>query len=127
MRAILDTNMLIAGSAPFPNYELAVASLSWAELKYGLRKASTPTERARRETRLARLQAFFGAGLPFDDAAADAYEAVCGLILAQGRTVRGRVVDLMIAAIAASHGAAIITRNVDDFYGLEPLVPVLTP
>lgn len=125
MRAILDTNLLVAESLAHQGYEVAVSSLSWAELGYGIRKAAHPLERARREARVARLRALMGPGLPFDDAAADAYESVCGLVLAQGREVRGRAIDLMIAATAAVNGACVITRNIDDFVGVEELVPII--
>jgi predicted nucleic acid-binding protein len=125
VRALLDTSLLVAEDLSHRGYEVAVASLSWAELGYGVRNATDPVERARREARISRLRTALGAGLPFDDAAADAYETVCGLVLANGREVRGRAIDLMIAATAAVHGAAVITRNPDDFAGLEGLIPVI--
>ena len=126
MRAVLDTNLLVAEELSHPGYEVAVASLSWAELGYGVRTASDPVERARRETRISRLRTVLGPGLPFDDAAADAYETVCGLALSGGREVRGRVIDLMIAATAVAHGAAIITRNPNDFARLDGLISVIS-
>ncbi|MGC5617350.1 PIN domain-containing protein [Georgenia sp. Z1491] len=125
MRAILDTSLLVAESLSHPGYDVAVSSLSWAELGYGLRKTVDPVERARREARITRLRTVLGAGIPFDDAVADAYETVCGLVLTGGRDVRGRVIDLMIAATAAAHGAAVITHNTDDFAGLDGLVTVV--
>lgn len=125
MKAVVDTTVLFSGVTSLPDLELAVASLSWAELRYGLIASPTALIRAHRETRLARLRALFGPGLPFDDAAAEVYEAVCGLIVGQGHQVRGRVTDLMIAAIAASHGAAIVTKTPDSFRGLNELVPVV--
>lgn len=125
MRAVLDTSVLVAESLGHPEFEVAVASLSWAELGYGIRRASTAAERARRETRIARLRAALGPGLPFDDTAAEAYESVCGLVLANGRRVRGRAIDLMIAATAVSHSAAVITRNPDDLAGLHGLLRVV--
>lgn len=125
MRAILDTNLLISESLTHPGLEVAVSSLSWAELGFGIRKATDAQERARRETRVARLKALLGEGIPFDDAAAEAYETVCGLVLATGRTVRGRTIDLMIAATAVANGAAVITRNTDDFAGLQGLLDVI--
>ncbi|GAA2181086.1 hypothetical protein GCM10009785_14550 [Brooklawnia cerclae] len=125
MKAILDTNLLVAESLSHPGYEVAVSSLSWAELGYGIRKTADPVERARREARIARLRTVLGPGVPFDDSAATAYETVCGLVLAGGREVRGRAIDLMIAATAAAHGAAVITRNTDDFAGLEGFVAVV--
>ncbi|MEL4503820.1 PIN domain-containing protein [Luteococcus sp. H138] len=124
-RALLDTNLLISGDLLQPGFEVTVSSLTWAELGYGVRKATDPLERARRERRLARLRAVLGEGLPFDDAAAEAYGVVCGLVLESGRDVRGRAIDLMIAATAAAHGAAVITRNPKDFAGLEGLVEVV--
>lgn len=125
MKAILDTNLLVAESLSHRGYEVAVSSLSWAQLGYGIRKAADAVERARRETRIARLRAVLGPGIPFDDAAADAYETVCGLVLAGGREVRGRAIDLMIAATASAHGAVVITRNTDDFIGLDGFVTVI--
>lgn len=127
MRAILDTNLLIEKSFTYAGYELAVSSLSYAELGFGIRVASSPVEKAKREAEVREIRRLFGSGIPFDDAAAAAYETVCGLVLAQGRKVRGRSVDLMIAATAAAHGAAVLTRNTDDFLGLEGFVVVLSP
>lgn len=125
MKAILDTNLLVAESLTHPGYEIAVSSLSWAELGYGIRKASDAAERARREARVSRLKVLLGRGIPFDDACAEAYETVCGLVLAYGRSVRGRVLDLMIASTALAHGAAVITNNVDDFAGLDGVVRII--
>lgn len=125
MKAFLDTNLLVAESLSHPGYEVAVSSLSWAELGYGIRKARSAVERARREARVVRLRAVLGTGVPFDDAAANAYETVCGLVLAAGREVRGRPIDLMIAATAAANGAAVMTRNVGDFVGLDGFVTVV--
>lgn len=127
MRAILDTNMLIDGNFRQHGYTLAVSSLSYAELGFGIRVAPDPRVRAKRETELGLVKEFFGAGLPFDDAAAEAYETICGLVLSQGRKVRGRTIDLMIAATAVSVEAAVITKNPDDFRGLEGFVAVYEP
>ena len=125
MRAILDTSLLVTESLAHPGYDVAVSSLSWAELGYGIRKTTDRLERARREARVVRLRTILGSGIPFDDAAADTYQTVCGLVLAGGREVRSRAIDLMIAATAAAHGAAVITRNTDDFTGLEGFVTVV--
>lgn len=38
---------------------------------------------------------------------------------------RGRANDVKIAATAAAHGAAVITRNPGDFDGLDGLVRVV--
>lgn len=125
MKAILDTNLLVAADLAHPGYDVAVASLSWAELEFGVRAARTQLERARRETRIARLRALLGHGLPFDDAAAEAYGTLCGLVLSNGPEVRGRAIDLMIAATAAAHDAAVLTRDAADFAGLDGFVTVM--
>ena len=38
MKAILDTNLLVAEALSHHDYEIAVSSLSWAELGYGVRE-----------------------------------------------------------------------------------------
>ncbi len=125
MKALLDTNMLVDELLAHPGYELGVSSLSWAELGRGIHSATTPEERARRESLIDRLRKQLGGGVPFDDAAADAYKTVCGLVIARGRQTRNRAIDLMIAATALSIGAGVITRNVADFAGVEDLVPII--
>lgn len=125
MKALLDTNLLVAESLSHPGFEIAVSSLSWAELGFGIRAAAGAAERARREARFNRLRRLLGNGVPFDDSAADAYQTVCGLVLANGREVRGRAIDLMIAATAAANGAAVMTRNTDDFAGLDGFITIV--
>ncbi len=39
--------------------------------------------------------------------------------------MRGRMIDLMIAATAAANGAAVITKNMDDFDGLDGFVTII--
>lgn len=124
-KVLLDTNLLIDEQYDLSRYRVAVSSLSWGELHHGIVAAADPAERAARTTRLRRLQNLFGAGLPFDDAAAEAYGTVIELVLARGRKPRSRAIDLMIAATALVHGAAVVTRNPDDFAGLESLVRVI--
>lgn len=46
VKAILDTNLLVAQELAFPDYQVTVSSLSWAELGFGVRKALDPVERA---------------------------------------------------------------------------------
>jgi hypothetical protein len=127
MRVVLDTGVLIAGDINLPGAQMAVASLTWAELGFGVQKARDPLQRAHREARLARLRHTFGAGLPFDDAAAQAYTTICGLVLGIGRDPRPRAVDLMIAATAKANAAAVMTRNGDYFAGLEGFVQIIAP
>lgn len=126
-RGLLDTSVLIdlerVDPAELPE-ELAVSALSMAELAAGPHAASEPGERARRQERLQRIEAVFGA-LPFDAAAARAFGRVYAAIAARGRKARGRrAVDMLIAASALAEGIPLYTRNPQDFSGLETLLDI---
>ncbi|MDP9117198.1 MAG: VapC toxin family PIN domain ribonuclease [Actinomycetota bacterium] len=127
MRLLLDTSVLITGDPIPADVEVAVASVSFAELAYGVRAGADLVQQAIRQARLDRLLAELGPGLPFDDAAAAAFGHLAGLVLATGRNPRSRALDLMIAATAYANDAGVLTRNSTDFAGLEPLVPITTP
>lgn len=127
VRAILDTSVVIdlerIESSALPR-EVAVTSITMAELAAGPHATSDPDERARRQDRLQRAEAAFEP-LPFDAAASRAYGRIYAAVAAHGRTVRGtRAVDLLTAAIACSVGLPLCTRNPDDFDGLEGLVTI---
>jgi predicted nucleic acid-binding protein len=129
LKAVLDTSVLVAQDLAVPaGMVVRVASLSWAELRSGLNVPGLPpTDRIAREARLNRLVKAFGAGLPFDDQAAQSFGFICELVYAAGCQVRGRAVDLMIAAVAHANNAAVITANPADLVGLERLVRVIQP
>jgi toxin FitB len=127
LRLVLDTGVLIAADALPADADVAVASVTFAELAYGVRAAVDPLEQALRQERLERLREQMGPGLPFDDRAASAFGTLCGLVLAAGRSPRARALDLMIAATAYANEAALYTRDPRDFVGVEPLVQILTP
>lgn len=61
--------------------------------------------------------------LPFNGAAAVAYADIFAARQRAGRSVG--TIDLMIAATARAHGAAVVTRNVTDFqgYGVDVVDP----
>ena len=68
----------------------------------------------------------YGEGLPFTQREADVYRELCATVTAAGKTAGGRRrVDLMIAAVAVAHNAALATRNSADFIGLESVLDVL--
>lgn len=125
MRAVLDTSVVIAGVEHVEGFDVALASPTYAELHFGVETAPTAETRTLRAARLDRLRFVFGPGLPFDDAAAASYGHICSLIRARGGNPRAHVIDRMIAAVAHSHRAAVITHNVNDFSGLDGLVPVI--
>ncbi len=127
-RGILDTSVVIdldrIDTATLPT-EIAVTSITMAELAAGPHAAADAAERARRQDRLQRAEAAFDP-LPFDGAAARAYGRIYAAVTVQGRKARGaRAVDLMIAAVACSVDLPLCTRNVDDFLGLEGLVKII--
>lgn len=105
--------------------EVAVSSITMAELAAGPHATDDPDERGRRQDCLQRAEAVFDP-LPFDADAARAYGRVFTAVMASGRKARGkRSVDLLIAAAALSVGLPLYTRNGDDFHGLGDLIDIV--
>jgi len=63
--------------------------------------------------------------LPFDLRAARSFGVVFAAAQRGGRRGRRRVVDLMIASVAAANGLPLYTRNAEDFRGLAEVVQVI--
>lgn len=124
MRAILDTNLVIATDVPPLAGELAISVATIAELQFGVLVTADPAVRAQRLRRLSILQRRF-APLPVDDAVAASYGQVAAAVVSAGRQPRARVVDLLIAATAHAHSARLYTRDPTDFAGLDDLVDVV--
>lgn len=127
-RGVLDTSAVIDLPDIDPHrlpVEVALSTITLAELAAGPHATSDPAERARRQDRLQRAEAAFDP-LPFDGEAARAYGQVYAAVVAAGRKARGaRAVDLLIAATALSVGLPLYTRSPDDFRGIQHLVDVL--
>jgi predicted nucleic acid-binding protein len=105
--------------------EVAISSITLAELAAGPHATTDPDERGRRQDRLQRVEAAFDA-LPFDSDAARAYGRVFAVVVASGQKARGRrAVDLLIAAAALSAGLPLYTRNGADFRVLARLIDVV--
>lgn len=127
-RGILDTSVIIDLEEFAPKLlpiEVAVSSITMAELAAGPHATSDPDERARRQDRLQRAEATFDP-LPFDAEASRSYGRIFSAVTAAGRKARGRrAVDLLIAATALSVELPLYTRNGDDFESLEDLIEVV--
>lgn len=129
-RAILDTSVLIApgdGNAPdLTGLEGRVSSVSYGELNFGVAVAGTNKARALRLSRMQRIIAVFGSGVPFDDLVAASFGFLYGVAHGAGQRSRTRVADLMIAATAHHLGVALVTRNASDFDAISGELQVLT-
>ncbi len=121
MRGLLDTSVVIESEAGDIPDEAAISAATLAELHFGVHLARDDRARRLRLRRLAEVEARFEP-LPVDAAVARAFGELAGLTVAGGRSVRPRVMDLLIAATARAHGIALYTRNPEDF---EPLAELL--
>ena len=127
-RGLLDTSVIIdletipATTLPI---EVAISSVTLAELAAGPHATDDPAERSRRQDRLQRTEAAFDP-LPFDADAARAYGRIFAAVADAGRKPRGaRAVDLLIAATALATQLPLYTRNPHDFEALDDLVDVV--
>jgi toxin FitB len=124
VRALLDTSVVIAADVGPLDGDLAISSVTLAELHFGVLVAKERTVRAERLRRLLVLQRAFDA-LPLDEAVAASYGQIAAAVVDVGRQPRTRSMDLIIAATAHAHSARLYTRNVSDFHGLRDLVDVI--
>lgn len=134
---VLDTNVLSELMRPSPSEvvlrwfagrsaaTLFTTTITQAEILFGL--ALLPEGRRRSDLLMAAEQMFAedfaDRVLPFDSMATKAFAPI-----AAGRRHKGRptgAFDAQIAAIAASRGAALATRNVADF--LDCGIPIINP
>lgn len=122
LRAIFDTNLLIADDVRPVTEEIGISAISLSELHYGVLVAE-PGQRALRLRRLAAIESRFSP-LPVDSAVARNYGLLAHTVQSSGRNPRARSSDLLIAATALTHEAILYTRNIGDFLGLESLVDV---
>lgn len=127
-RGILDTSVVIDLEHIEPSrlpIEVAISTITMAELAAGPHATPDPEERARRQDRLQRAEAAFDP-LPFDAEAARAYGRIYAAVVAAGRKARGaRAIDLLLAATACAAGLPLYTRNPDDFRAIGDLVEVV--
>jgi predicted nucleic acid-binding protein len=104
--------------------ELALPTVTIAEIAYGIRKIRPDQRAARLEEGLtAWRRRFVGRIFGFTESAALAYGEIMGDARRQGRVMSAP--DGMIAAIAHVNGGRLATRNLNDFTttGLKLLSP----
>jgi predicted nucleic acid-binding protein len=134
---ILDTNVVSEMLRPSPQpqvhawlaaqdaAEVYLTTITEAELRYGV---AILAQGRRRDALTAALDAivredFEARVLPFDSDAAVAYAMIAADRRAAGRPISQ--FDCQIAAIGRSRGAAVATRNVEDFEGCA--IEVINP
>jgi tRNA(fMet)-specific endonuclease VapC len=99
----------------FRNFDLAVSSVTFAELEYGVHRSSNPAQNA---TALRR----FCAGIvihPFDSPAASVYGRIRAELAARGTPIGP--MDTLIAAHAIALDAVLITNNAKEFQRVRGL------
>jgi hypothetical protein len=128
VRTVLwDTSVVISPPDRDTNeVQAAVSVVTIMELGSGVNAARDAATRAVRLALYSQILATFRP-LPLDTEVAAAYLAIDAAVRDHGRQPRGRIADLQIAATALAHGLPLVTRNPDDFTGLDSLLTVDTP
>ncbi|NLX10780.1 MAG: type II toxin-antitoxin system VapC family toxin [Chloroflexi bacterium] len=120
MKYLLDTNACIRyinGRSPklrarlssTPRQDVAVSTITKAEMFYGSAKSQTPQRS--REKQIEFLTTLFT--LPFDDMAAAAYGPLRADLEHKGTPI-GQY-DMLIAAVALANDLILVTHNVGEF------------
>ena len=125
MKAVLDTSVLIADTAPI-DLEAAISVVSITELHFGALLAGDNDERARRTDRLAVVEATFDP-LPVSVEVARAWGRLAAAVAQRGGTPRRRQLDLAIAATATVEQVPLLTLNLADFRIIDDLVDARLP
>ena len=132
MGTLIDSSVLIslerspldvhAAVAAHEHEQVAIAAITASELIHGVHRATTPSQRQRRESFVERLLAVLPI-LPFDGVTARVHASLWANLAAKGTSVGAH--DLLIAATAIAAGYRVLTRDRRSFAripGLEVLV-----
>lgn len=106
--------------------EPVISTITLAELSVGPLVTDDATERAARQARLQETEAAFDP-LPFDAASARAFGRLAASLRRNGRQVRPRALDVLIASVAVANDLPLFTCNPSDFTGMEDLALVAVP
>jgi predicted nucleic acid-binding protein len=125
---LVDTSVVIDWDDPavigaLPE-DIAISTITLAELAAGPHLAKDVPERARRQARLQQVESLFDP-LDFDAAAARSFGQIVAAVVAVGRSHRSRTADLQIAAVAHANKLALYTRNPQDFKGLDAVLDIV--
>lgn len=126
---LLDTSVVIdwhdpAVATSLPD-QIAISTITAAELAGGPHLTSDPVEAAKRQARLQEVESKLEP-IPFGAGAARSYGLVVAAVAGEGRKPRRRFADLLIAATAHASQLDLYTRNADDFAGLDHLIRVVS-
>ncbi len=116
--------LLLPGPLPGWDEEFAICAASLAELYFGVLVARPNVVRAERLQRFGLIERSFDA-LAFNAVAGRHYSQMAAAAAALGRRPRSRTMDLVIAVMAAAHGARLYTRNAADLAALDQLVEIV--
>jgi tRNA(fMet)-specific endonuclease VapC len=129
-RFLLDTNVVSEPLRPRPNdklvtrlqqhqAELAIAAPVWHELWFGLHRLPVSAKRSAIETYLNEVVAVTMPVLAYDERAAEWHARERARLTSAGKTPA--FVDGQIAAIAVTHGLALVTLNKVDYQDFDDL------
>jgi len=130
LRFLLDTNVLSEPTRPVPSPQvmaqlrqhsgsLATASVVWHELWFGVRRLPGSKRRTQLESYLTGLERSDLEILEYGRRAADWHAAERARLAGLG--VATSFADGQIAAVAATNGLTLVTRNTKDFEMFEGL------
>lgn len=126
MPALIDTSVFIDLPSLIDHLpeEVALSTVTLAELAAGTHAAGNAQQRALRQVQLQQAEQLFNP-FDFDRAAARSYGLVVAAIAALPRSHSPRMADLMIAATAHSNGFDLYTRDRTDLRSLSTLLNVV--
>lgn len=92
--------------------------VSYAEIREGVLRSSDPLKKERE------LKNFLSIMIlcDFDRSVADVAAGVRHDLRSRGKETRRRALDLLIAATAITHDAALVTRNISDYRDINGLI-----
>lgn len=121
-RAVLDASILLGPDPGLPRIDVAVTSMTLAQLHEAALKAESAEDRAELLRRVAVVERTFDA-LPVDDAVAREY----GRLASIAAGARIPIADLLVAATASVHGAAVWTHRPQAFAAISDALGIHAP